>query len=106
MPLHPLKGLLSDALLRSRIGKQVLIANTIRHADAFLDEHLPEELRGTAKAVSLSEGILLVGCMLAPVCGAVEKMAEDLLAFVKQKEPRSPALRIRIRLVASAEGVE
>jgi hypothetical protein len=101
--MFSIKSLLGDAVTRSKIGRQMHIANTLRHADTFLQMRTPTALHSCVRALSVSEGILLIGCLTPALKTHTSGLAEELLTYVKQQEPKTPALRVQVRFVARFE---
>ncbi len=98
---NSLKDLLPEALRRGGISKQVQTTLTIDVANRFLRDLLPPGREGDAQAMSIREGVLLVGCLNGPVSDFVAVHAKELQDAIIAEQPNSPIVRVQTRLVSS-----
>lgn len=98
---NSLKDLLPEALHRGGISKQVQTTLTIDAANRFLSDLLPPGREADAKALSIRDGMILVGCLNGPVSDFVSVHAKELLDAIIKEQPNTPAIRVQTRLVGS-----
>jgi len=101
--LHDLKSLLGDAMSRNRISREVGIAQTLVAANETVAKLLPPGRTGDARAVSLREGVLTVGCLNAPASNFIAGKSAEILKAIVRRVPNANVLKIRTTIVTSFE---
>ena len=97
---HDLKSLLGDALNRNRIAKEVTTAQVIDAANLAIVNILPQGRLDDARAISLRDGTLTIGCKNAAAGAFISERSKPLQEAIIARVPTANILRIRTSLVS------
>lgn len=100
-----LKDLLTTAMRRAHIGKQVSAARLVSVADDALFDLLGQR-KPDARAVSYHAGILTIETRHASASQFLKQSESSWLSPLKQKFPGEPLKGVRYRIVGRFRGSE
>lgn len=101
-----ISDLLSQAVGRANISRQVSAAQVVDTANEWLETVLPEKRKSDACAMSLRNGNLIVACLSSSIADFIRDREEDCLNHVKRSNPNAQLDKLCARLVSELQSHE
>lgn len=98
---HSLKDLLTDAVRRANIGRQVTAAQIVLVSNEYFDKNLFGRRRSDVRAVSFKNGAIMIGCLNSSASQYVSQLKNELLEHVQKQIPKSDIKRIQTLVMKS-----